>query len=111
MKSVIGCMIISVGLFGCMASAPVQDMPGPGSYQMKTDLRVYGLRRSYRVHVPSGYTDARTFPLIVVIHGAFSTAREMEEHSGFSELADREGFLAVYPEGFGLLGFLQQKTR
>jgi polyhydroxybutyrate depolymerase len=68
---------------------------------------VHGLRRSFRVHVPSGYTDSQTFPLIVVIHGAFSTAKEMEKHRGFSELADREGFLVVYPEGFGLLGFLQ----
>jgi polyhydroxybutyrate depolymerase len=107
MKSGIGCMVIAIGLLGCMASMPAHDMSGAGSYQVKTDERAHGLRRSYRVHVPSGYSGAGALPLIVVVHGAFSTAKEMEKHSGFSELADREGFVVVYPEGFGLLGFLQ----
>ena len=44
---------------------------------------------------------------MIVIHGAFSTAREMERMSGFSRLADREGFIVVYPNGIGLLGYLQ----
>jgi len=47
-------------------------------------------------------------PLVVVLHGAFSTAREMADWTGWSALADREGFIVVYPEGgWGLLGFLQ----
>jgi polyhydroxybutyrate depolymerase len=31
----------------------------------------------------------------------------MEKWSGWSELADREGFVVIYPEGIGILGFLQ----
>jgi len=31
----------------------------------------------------------------------------MENWSGWSQLADREGFIVIYPEGIGLLGFLQ----
>lgn len=107
MNNGIGSMLIVIGLLGCMASMPVHDIPRTGSYQVKTDMRAHGLRRSYRVHVPSGYTGAEALPLMVVVHGAFSTAREMEKHSGFSELADREGYFVVYPEGFGLLGLLQ----
>jgi polyhydroxybutyrate depolymerase len=40
--------------------------------------------------------------LVVALHGAFSTARKFERDSGFSLLADREGFLVVYPQGIGL---------
>ncbi len=98
---------MTMGLLGCMASVPRHDAPLPGSHQIKTDLSVQGLRRSYRVHVPLGYDGDRSLPLVVVLHGAFSTAREMEKHSGFSELADRSGFLVVYPEGFGLFGWFQ----
>lgn len=61
----------------------------------------------YRLHVPTGYKGEVSRPLVVVIHGAFSTAREIEEQSGFSKLADHEGFIAVYPEGMGIFGFLQ----
>jgi len=71
------------------------------------DLRAGGFRRSYLIHVPAGYTPDRAWPLVVVVHGAFSTAREMEKHSRFSELADREGFIALYPNGMGLFGLLQ----
>jgi polyhydroxybutyrate depolymerase len=31
----------------------------------------------------------------------------MAKHSGFSALADREGFLVLYPNGFGAFGFFQ----
>jgi polyhydroxybutyrate depolymerase len=45
--------------------------------------------------------------LVLVLHGAFSTGDEIEKWSGFSELAGREGFVVAYPNGIGLLGFLQ----
>jgi len=40
--------------------------------------------------------------VILALHGAFSTARKFETESGLSRLADREGFLVVYPQGIGL---------
>ena len=46
-------------------------------------------------------------PLVVVIHGAFDTAEGMEKITRFSQLADREGFMVLYPNGMGLLGFRQ----
>ena len=49
----------------------------------------------------------RAVPLVVVVHGAFDTADGMARFTGFSELADREGFLVLYPEGIGLFGYLQ----
>jgi polyhydroxybutyrate depolymerase len=45
--------------------------------------------------------------VIVALHGAFSTARKFELESGFSVLADREGFLGVYPQGIGLGDFFR----
>jgi len=43
----------------------------------------------------------------LALHGAFGTAGTMERQSGFSELADREGFVVAYPNGIGLFGHLQ----
>jgi polyhydroxybutyrate depolymerase len=63
---------------------------------------VSGLRRSYYVHVPAGDDGTTPLPVVVALHGAFSTAREFERESGFSGLADRERFLVVYPQGIGL---------
>jgi polyhydroxybutyrate depolymerase len=64
--------------------------------------------RSYLLHVPAGYRSERAQALVVVLHGAFSTSREMEGRTGWSALADREGFLVAYPEGgWGILGLLE----
>jgi len=77
------------------------------SIRQKMKMRAGGFRRSYRVHVPAGYDPLQQYPLVVVLHGAFSTGKEMEKHSGFSGLADREGFLVLYPNGITLFGLLQ----
>jgi polyhydroxybutyrate depolymerase len=74
----------------------------PGTHKVLVDQRVSGVRRSYYVHVPSGHDGTAPLPVVVALHGAFSTAREFERESGFSRLADRERFLVVYPQGIGL---------
>ncbi len=94
-------------LFGCVTRLPVEGVPRLGTYKKKVDLKVGFLRRSYLVHVPTEYDHSKAYPLVVVIHGAFSTAGEIETHSGFSALADREGFIVLYPNCIGLFGFLQ----
>lgn len=56
--------------------------------------------RSYMVYVPEGLpVDADVF---VVLHGSGGTAVETSESSGFNVLADRDKFLVVYPQGFGV---------
>lgn len=91
----------------CTPALPRMPVSTARTYQAKVDLRIHGFRRTYRVHIPNGYTGENSLPLVVVVHGAFYTAKKMERTSGFSELADREGFIAVYPNGMGILGFLQ----
>ena len=101
------CIVLTYILLGCMASLP-QDVPsGPKTYKNKVDMRVMGSRRSYLVHVPPAHAARAPLPLVLAIHGAFETAKDMEERSGFSDLADKEGFVAVYPNGIGLFGLLQ----
>ena len=74
----------------------------PGAHKVLIDQRVSGVRRSYYVHVPAGHDGKTPLPVVVALHGAFSTARNFEEESGFSLLADRESFIVVYPQGIGL---------
>jgi polyhydroxybutyrate depolymerase len=71
------------------------------------NLRTGNYQRHFLLHIPEGYAVSRPCPLVVVLHGAFSTAGEMEKWSGWSRLADREEFIVIYPEGIGILGFLQ----
>lgn len=56
--------------------------------------------RRYLLHVPPSKSAAK-LPLVVVLHGGGGNGRGAEKMTGFSEKADREGFLVVYPYGWG----------
>ena len=101
------CIMLTLSLLSCASSLPKDTPQGPKTYKNKMDIRIMGTRRSYLVHVPPDYTPQKPLPLVVVIHGAFDTASGMEKHSTFSELADREGFIVIYPNGMGIFGFFQ----
>ena len=62
-------------------------------------LQVGDKTRSYRVHLPAAGNGP--YPVVFSFHGLNSNAEQEERVSQFSALADREGFIAVYPEGIG----------
>ena len=53
--------------------------------------------RHYVVHVPRNSIIRRPRPLVVVLHGCRQDNRDIEQISGFNQLADRRGFLVAYP--------------
>jgi polyhydroxybutyrate depolymerase len=57
--------------------------------------------RRYLLHVPPSYRAGAKVPLVVVLHGGGGNGRGAEKMTGFSQKADREGFLVVYPYGWG----------
>ena len=66
-----------------------------------TETVVYNdLVRSYHIHLPSNYDVSNAFPLLIALHGRLGTGKMMFKQTGFNGIADREGFIVVYPEGF-----------
>ena len=60
-----------------------------------------GSARSYRIHLPNGREPAEPVPLVIVFHGGGGNAANAARMSGMDAKADREGFIAVYPNGTG----------
>ncbi len=60
-----------------------------------------GTSRTARVHVPASYDPTKRAPVVLNFHGYTSNAMQQELLSGMSTKADKEGFVAVYPEGLG----------
>jgi len=56
-----------------------------------------GVKREYLLHVPKGLSVKA--PLVLMFHGGGGFAKRMARFSGFNELADRDRFLAAYPQG------------
>jgi poly(3-hydroxybutyrate) depolymerase len=65
-------------------AAPYDSIPVDGKY------------RKFVVHAPTGLPAQP--PLVLVIHGLSMAASLMETYSQFDKVADREKFVAVYPE-------------
>lgn len=55
--------------------------------------------RVYRLHLPTGYDRSRPIPLLLDLHGFGGSAAGEEAASGYDDLADRLGFIAVYGQG------------
>ena len=58
-----------------------------------------GNRRTFRVYRPAELPGQA--PLVVVLHGGFGSGEQAESAYHWDALADREGFVVVYPEGIG----------
>lgn len=77
----------------------------PGRVQGKSNqmVDVAGTKRSFVYYVPSNLDPEQPAPLVIAAHGFAMTGAIMDTTSGFSELADREGFVVAYPEGANFL--------
>jgi polyhydroxybutyrate depolymerase len=58
-----------------------------------------GRSRSYVLHAPSGLTAGTPVPVVIDLHGAGGNGKQQQGMSGFASLADKEKFLAVFPDG------------
>lgn len=60
-----------------------------------------GVERTYLIHVPPPYNETKSMPLVIVLHGGLGTGKRMVKltQRGFNTLADKEGFIVVYPDG------------
>jgi polyhydroxybutyrate depolymerase len=71
--------------------------PAPGRHELTLDHG--GTARRYRLHAPSGYDGSRPVPLVIALHPFPGDGLSMSELAGLDALAEREGFLAAYPDG------------
>ncbi len=58
-----------------------------------------GYDREYLLHVPRSYDRTRPTPLVISMHGGAMWPAAQKETSRWNELAEREGFIVVYPSG------------
>lgn len=87
---------------GLLAAAAVLLLGSPAVGGVgRMAVKVGELTRHARVFVPSRLPRDRAVPLLLVFHGAGSTTTSMVRATGFDVLAERHGFVVVYPEALG----------
>ncbi len=111
MRKLIGIIAIVV-VFSCLAlfvafvliagGSPSCWRPATGAPDYGSSARVIqsgGERRCYLLYIPQGNDLARPSMLIVSLHGFSSRPEGQEYFARWQAIADREGFLLVYPQG------------
>jgi polyhydroxybutyrate depolymerase len=109
--------LISIMMFagllagGCTkAATPVPtatptNTPSPAPTIQPSDstrtLKVGELTREYILHIPPGLDNLLPVPVVFAFHGSDTDAVYMQMTTGFNDIADKNGFLVVYPNGYG----------
>jgi polyhydroxybutyrate depolymerase len=97
-QALIALLLCVLGL--AAGSWPPQGTPGPDPVQVT--LTHDGRQRSYLIHVPPR-RGGRPLPLLLAFHGGGGNAAGFRDYAGLDAVADREGFIVVYPNGTGPL--------
>jgi len=59
------------------------------------------LKRTFNIYTPSSYEKSVPLPLVITLHGRGANGWSMIllTRKGFNKLADRDGFIVLYPDG------------
>ncbi|MBL0174378.1 MAG: T9SS type A sorting domain-containing protein [Ignavibacteria bacterium] len=71
---------------------------------MPDSLAYQGYQRKYLVHVPPSYDGVRKAPALIFLHGGSGNILSAQNFTLLNPVSNRNGFLAVYPEGIAPTG-------
>jgi polyhydroxybutyrate depolymerase len=93
-------VLIGAALSGGLAPAALAAQPNLMGAVQQHQIAVKGMQRSFVLYVPRNLKP--NAPLLFVFHGSGGDGPSMREVTGFEfdMLADRDGFLVAYPDGF-----------
>jgi polyhydroxybutyrate depolymerase len=76
---------------------------GDGARNFEGKMSFGGIERTFVLHLPRGHDKSKPAPLVIALHGGSGTGEgfpRLTQH-GFDDLADRDGWIVVYPDGVG----------
>ncbi|TMA36509.1 MAG: polyhydroxybutyrate depolymerase [Deltaproteobacteria bacterium] len=100
--AVLGLLVLAIAAaWGYWFYTPsIEPVPALDGELLDGSLSVGGLERHFRWYRPA--KPAASPPLVFVLHGSMGDGRDARRmtYYEFDRLADRHGFLAVYPDGY-----------
>jgi polyhydroxybutyrate depolymerase len=95
-------LALAVAGLAAPGGAEAPAVAAAGSHDQS--LQVGSKTRHFIVHVPPRFAERGALPVLVAFHGGGGSAQGFEKYAGLDAVADREGFVVVYPDGSGRLG-------
>ncbi|MBX7177396.1 MAG: hypothetical protein K1X68_11545 [Saprospiraceae bacterium] len=86
-----------IQLFGRVILCSVFFASGLMAQKFTYNTVVDSVKREYIVHVPSTYDSSKKVPVVFMLHGTSGDGELMYATSGWVEMSNKEGFIAVFP--------------
>ncbi|HZC47254.1 MAG TPA: PHB depolymerase family esterase [Candidatus Acidoferrum sp.] len=101
-STIVTATILTTALFSATAGGPAnQPIPAPGNHDESLEVGAGAgkITRTFIVHVPPGFDGKSKVPVVIMLHGAGGSGAGAITETGWDAKADREGFIAVFPDG------------
>jgi polyhydroxybutyrate depolymerase len=72
----------------CIAQQNIED-----------SITIDDTERTYLIHLPTNYDNTKSYPLVMVLHGALGSGTKYVKSTKFAKIGDREGFISLFPNG------------
>lgn len=89
--------LILVLLFALNLFGPSENSDAQAPINQLITLTHDGIERTFFVHIPSDYDAAASNSLLIALHPGSSSGLAMAALTGFDQIADKEGYIVVYP--------------
>jgi len=104
---VIMAMVLPVGSSIVVAAPPPEYTSGLHTGWMwetynSTYNGTWSCNRTFEYYIPSTYNNSTAVPLLFSFHGLGSTGDQQRDLTKFDQLAEQEGFIAVFPNATNL---------
>ncbi len=103
---ILACIVLTIVVLSCGLLARRRALrqqsiahPAPATQSGVHTLQHGSYLRTYYLHVPPSLPTNRSVPLVLAFHGGGGQGKSTEGLTGFSKIADQQGFIVVYPDG------------
>lgn len=92
-------LVVAVGALALLPARAVASADSSDPGKTTTGAVTYrGSEYPYLLYKPKAYKRRRAAPLLVMVHGCQTTAEQEMRVTGYNKLAEREGFVVLYPD-------------
>ena len=101
-STIVAAAIFAAAVISATAGGPAdQPVPAPGNHNESLEVGAGAkkMTRTFIVHVPPGFDGKSKVPVVFMLHGAGGSGEGAISETGWDAKSDREGFIAVFPDG------------
>jgi polyhydroxybutyrate depolymerase len=101
-STIVAATIFATAVISATAGGPAnQPVPAPGNHNESLEVGsgAKKMTRTFIVHVPPGFDGKSKVAVVFMLHGGGGSGEGAIPETGWDAKSDREGFIAVFPDG------------